>query len=121
MARPTDECNHGKIEAACTLCGSNQGKGVTLEIFQSDWIPGFAAFLDDGSLQEGAPAHIALNLGSLLCAVESKDFNSCDLPYIIAETLMHETIHALEAWAKVEFNEERVEELLSKYREKYGR
>lgn len=94
---------------------------ISIEVFQSDWRPGFAAFLDDGSLAEGAPAHVILNIGSLLSAVESKDLDSCDLPYLIAETLMHEVIHCLEAWAKVEFSEDRVEELLTKYREKYAR
>lgn len=94
---------------------------IRIEVFQKDWMPGFASFLDDGAVVEGAPVHIALNLGSLLCAVQSGDLAKRDLPYFIAETLMHETIHALEAWAQVEFSEDRVEELLTQYRDKYGR
>lgn len=82
-------------------------------------MPGFASFLEDGSLAEGAKAHIGLNIGSLLCCVETGELPKKDLPYMIAESLMHETIHALESWAKVEFSEEKVEELLQKYRAKY--
>jgi hypothetical protein len=94
---------------------------ITLEVYQHDWLPGFAAFHSDGERAEGATKHIVLNLGSLLCAVESGDLPKQDLPYMIAESLMHETVHALEEWAGVEFSEERVEELLTKYREKYAR
>jgi hypothetical protein len=90
-----------------------------IEVYQKDWMPGFAAFLDDGSLQADAHAHIALNLASFLGSVEIGDLEAKDLPYAIAETIMHEVIHALEAWAGVEFSEGRVEELLTAYRLKY--
>jgi len=95
--------------------------GVSLEVYQHDWTPGFAAFMDDGRIAQGAPAHVSLNLGSLLCAVETADLPAADLPYIVAESLMHEAIHALESWSNVEFSEDRVEGLLASYREKYGR
>jgi hypothetical protein len=52
--------------------------------------------------------------------VQTGDLDKKDLPYFVAESLMHEVIHVLEAWAGVEFSEDRVEELLTKYREKYG-
>ncbi|MEW8494249.1 MAG: hypothetical protein AB2604_10625 [Candidatus Thiodiazotropha taylori] len=93
--------------------------GLVLNIYQQDWMPGFAAFLDDGAIQSNAPAHLALNIGSTLLAVESVDLSAEDVPYMLAETLMHEIIHALESWASVEFSEERVEQLLTQYREKY--
>jgi hypothetical protein len=93
---------------------------ISLAVYQHDWIPGFAAFHSDGSIKEGSQAHVVLNLGSLLCAVACGDLPRQDLPYMIAETLMHETIHALEDWAGVEFSEERVEKLLNEYHAKYG-
>lgn len=92
---------------------------ISLEVFQHDWIPGFAAFHHDGDLDETAKAHVVLNLGTLLTCVETGELPKKDLPYMIAESLMHEAIHALEAWAKVEFSEEKVEALLEKYRLKY--
>lgn len=92
---------------------------IKLEVFQQDWTPGFAAFRDDGKINETAKAHITLDLGTLLNIVESGDLPAKDLPYMVAETIMHEVIHALESWAKVEFSEERVEALLEQYRRKY--
>jgi hypothetical protein len=38
-----------------------------------------------------------------------------EIPYFIAESMMHEVIHAIEKWADVEFWEERVEALIHKY------
>lgn len=96
------------------------GENMQIEIYQQDWFPGFAAFLDDGSVSKGK-AHVCLNLGALMAAVEAKDIAKEDIPYLVAESLMHEIIHALESWAGVEFNEEKVEALLEKYRVKYGK
>ncbi|MCU7841916.1 MAG: hypothetical protein KZQ94_21405 [Candidatus Thiodiazotropha sp. (ex Troendleina suluensis)] len=93
--------------------------GLSIEVYQQDWMPGFAAFLDDGSIQEGAAAHVVINIGANLLTVETVDLDVQDLPYMIAETLMHEIIHALESWAGVAFSEERVEKLLDAYREHY--
>jgi len=93
---------------------------LSIEIYQQDWIPGFAAFLDDGSVKKGK-AHVCLNVGSLMAAVQAKDVGKNELPYLIAESLMHEIIHAFEAWAGVEFNEDKVEALLEKYRIAYGK
>ena len=86
-----------------------------IEVYQQDWMPGFAAFLNDGSVQKKAPVHIAINVGALVAAVATKDIQNKDVPYIVAESIMHEIIHSLEAWANVEFNEERVEALIQKY------
>ena len=89
---------------------------MTLELYQQDWMPGFAAFRDDGSIQQGANPKLGINVGALLAAVAYKDLSKKDLPYVIAESIMHEFIHVLESWAGVEFNEEKVEALLKKYR-----
>ncbi len=89
---------------------------MKIDVYQSDWIPGWAAFLDDGSVQEGATAKIGLNVGAFMAAVHTKDVAPSDVPYMVAESIMHEVMHALEAWASVEFSEERVEALLTKYR-----
>jgi hypothetical protein len=93
---------------------------IDIEVYQQDWIPGFAAFRDDGSIEATAKAHVVLNLGSFLSAVEAGAMKRKELPYAIAESIMHEVIHALEAWAGVAFSEERVEQLLAAYRKKYG-
>lgn len=89
-----------------------------IEVYQQDWMPGFAAFLDDGSIRKGT-AHVALNIGALISAVATHDIEKKDLPYVVAESLMHEIVHALEAWAGVEFDEDKVEDLIAQYREKY--
>ena len=91
---------------------------VSIEIYQQDWIPGFAAFRDDGSIAEGK-AHVVLNLGSLLTCVVSDEIDPKEIPYQVAERLMHEVVHVLEAWAGVEFSEERVEALIEKYAKEY--
>lgn len=94
---------------------------MLIEVYQHDWIPGWAAFRDDQSIQADGKAHVAINIGSLMAAVETGDLDKADVPYIIAESLMHEVVHCLESWAGVEFNEDRVEAILAAYREKYGR
>ena len=93
---------------------------ITIKIFQEDFIPGFAGLRTYEDQENCAHAHVVLNVGSLLAMVEQQDCEAKDLPYVIAESLMHEVVHVLESWAGVEFNEERVEELTEKYREKYG-
>ena len=92
--------------------------GLRIKVYQQDWMPGFAAFSDDGSVAKGK-AHIALNIGALMAAVQCKDIEAKDVPYAIAEDVMHEVMHSLEAWAGVEFSEARVEALLEKYRKTY--
>lgn len=93
---------------------------LKVEIYQQDWIPGFAAFRDDGSIEEGT-AHIGLNVGALMASVMSDDISPADLPYVISDLIMHEIIHVLEAWAKVEFNEKRVQALIENYRQHYNK
>ena len=89
---------------------------IKLELYQQDWMPGFAAFLDDGSIQENAHPKIGINIQAFMAAVAYKDLDKNDLPYVVAESIMHEFVHVLESWAGVAFNEEKVEELLKKYR-----
>ena len=93
---------------------------ISIKIFQEDFIPGFAGFRNYEDQENCAHAHVVLNVGSLLAMVEEQDCEAKDLPYVIAECLMHEIIHALESWAGVEFNEDKVEALTEKYREKYA-
>ena len=92
---------------------------LKIEVFQEDWIPGFAAFAE-GSVEHEGHAHVVLNLGGLLSAVASQDISPADMPYVVADCLMHEVVHALEEWAGVEFSEERVHALTERYREKYA-
>lgn len=91
---------------------------LKIEVFQEDWAPGFAAF-GEGSVEHQGHAHVVLNLGALMSTVANKDVEPADIPYMVAETIMHEVVHALEEWAGVEFSEERVEALVQAYREKY--
>ena len=87
---------------------------INIEVHQKDWIPGFAAF-QEGSLKHEGHAHVVLNLGSILCASAVGHLEKKDVPYFVAESLMHEVIHVLEEWADVEFSEKRVEKLLLEY------
>ena len=104
------------VETVEVKQSQQKATNIKLEVYQQDWMPGFAAFSDDGSIQQGAPAHIGINIAALLQAVAYKELDKNDLPYVIAESLFHEFVHVLESWAGVEFNEERVEALLDKYR-----
>jgi hypothetical protein len=90
---------------------------IRIELFQQDWMEGFAAYLHDGTRHKDANPHIAINVGAFMAAVNSKQITQNELPYMVAESLMHEFIHVLEAWAGVEFSEAKVENLLAKYRE----
>lgn len=98
-----------------------KNRPITIEVYQHDFMPGFAAFMDDGSIQSDAKAHVSINVGSLLAACDMGDICKDELPYLIAESLMHEFVHVCESWAGVEFSEEKVEALIDKYREKYGK
>jgi len=84
-------------------------------------IPGFSAFLSDGTLNEQSEPHaeIVLNIGSSLVAIEEKSIDKKHMPYLIMEDIIHELTHVLEEWCGVEFNEEKVEALLEKYRQHY--
>lgn len=92
---------------------------VKIEVYQQDWIPGFAAFLDDGSIHKDGKAHVVLNIAATAAAVAVGDLDKKDVPYAIASDLLHEIVHVLEAWAGVEFNEDRVDSIVEKYREHY--
>lgn len=92
---------------------------LTVKVSQEDWFEGFGAYLA-GSVNDG-PALVVLNIGGIAALVQAGDIEKADVPYLIAETVMHEVVHALEEWAGVEFNEERVEKLVEMYRERYGK
>jgi hypothetical protein len=88
-----------------------------IEVYQQDWIPGWAAFIHDGSVKRHGTAHVVINLGAVMSSRALGKMAQTEIPYFIAESIMHEVIHALEAWAGVEFNEDRVEALLWRYRQ----
>lgn len=91
---------------------------VQIKVYQHDWMPGYAAF-KVGSTKK-PHAEIALNLGSLLCAVKLNHIEEKEVPYFIAESLMHEIIHVLEEWAGKEFSHRKINSLMKKY-DKYVR
>lgn len=85
--------------------------------YQQDWIPGYAAFLPDSTTpQPEAKAFCVVNLGALLAGVVAGDMAREDIPYVLADSIVHELVHVLEQWAGVEFNEERVEAVIDRYR-----
>ena len=86
-----------------------------LEVYQADGVKGFACYVATDGEISGAPI-IGLNVESLLGTVVLGDISPSELPYMVAECIMHEVIHALEDWAKVEFSENRIEALIEKYR-----
>lgn len=92
---------------------------VTIEVLQADGIEAFACYISP-TVQQGK-AIIGLNIAASLAAAALGEVPKADLPYLIAEHLMHEVVHVLEEWAGVEFNEERVEALIAKYREAAAR
>jgi hypothetical protein len=100
--------------------GNEMKNNITIKVFQEDFIPGFAGFRNYQDQENMAHAHVVLNVGSLLGMVNQGDCEPSELPYVVAECLMHEIVHVLESWAGVEFSEERVEALIEKYRAKYG-
>ncbi len=88
-----------------------------IEFHQQDFIPGFAAFLPNATTpQPNSTAFCVLNVGSFLAAIETGDADKAELPYAIAESMMHEVMHVLEQWAGVEFSEDRIEAMLDQYR-----
>src|SRR5690606_21924849 len=89
-----------------------------IEVRQQDWIPGFAAYEARSGVH--GPAHVALNIGSLVTMVAMGDLPASELPYVVAESIMHEVVHVLEEWAGVECNEDRVEALIEAYRAAYA-
>lgn len=99
--------------------------GLRVEFYQQDFIPGFAAFLanPDGTMkaEPQGPAFCVVNIGACLLTVEAGDLEAKDIPYMIAESMAHELIHVLEQHFQMEFSEEKVEALLDKYREKFGK
>ncbi len=111
--RDLDQLAH---KTACENAPKALKPSVQIEIHQRDWMPGFAGYIE-GSLPETGTGHVLLNLGSLLAAVVEDDISADEMPYYVAECLMHEVVHVLEEWAGVEFNEERVAALIEKYRE----
>lgn len=89
-----------------------------LEVYQADGVKGFACYVSTDGEISGAPI-IGLNVESLLGTVVFGDVEPKELPYFVADCIMHEVVHALEDWAKVEFSEQRIEALIEKYRRQF--
>jgi len=112
-----EDAAYGPIRK-CVVQTMADGGLPHVEFYQHDWIPAFAAFVPGATMPApDARAFCVLNLQAFLGAVEADDIPAKELPYFIAESMMHEIVHALEQWASVEFSEERVEALLAKYRD----
>jgi len=94
-------------------------KKVNARVVQMDGIDGFACYLSP-SARKGKTI-IGLNVEALLASVVVKDFTVKDLPYIVADSIMHEIIHALEDWARVQFSNKKVDKLIAEYRKHYAK
>lgn len=90
-----------------------------IEIYQADGIEGFACYLADSG--PCGPALVGLNVEAFLGTVVMGHVEASELPYAVAESIMHEVIHVLEEWAGVEFSEDRVEALIAEYRKEAGK
>lgn len=90
---------------------------VKADVVQADGVEGFA-FYKVGSVKDNR-CIIGLNVETFVACVAMGQIKIKDLPYIIAESIMHEVIHALEDWAKVEFSHRKVNKLIQAYAEHY--
>ena len=90
---------------------------VKADIVQADGIDGFGCYLQ-GSVKDKR-CIIGLNIEALMGLVDAKELKVEDVPYVLAETVMHEVIHSLEDWAKVEFSHKKVDKLIEEYRRHY--
>lgn len=88
---------------------------VKIRVYQTNFSPGFAFYQSGGNLTKTGKAIVGLDIGNLLGLVKSKDVRPKELPHFVAQVLMHEVFHVLEEWPGVEFNEKRVDKLISQY------
>ena len=90
---------------------------VKADIVQADGVKGFA-FYNPGAVKRSRCV-IGLNVEAFVASVALGQIKLKDLPYLMAETIMHEVIHALEDWAKVAFSHKRINKLIWAYSEHY--
>ena len=90
---------------------------VKVDIVQADGVEGFA-FYKVGSVKDNR-CIIGLNVEAFVASVGFGQVKIKDLPYFLAESIMHEVIHALEDWAKVKFSHRKVNKMLKAYAEHY--
>ena len=90
---------------------------VRADVVQADGVSGFACYLSPSVRDRRCI--IGLNVEAFMACVAEGQLKVKDLPYVMAETVMHEVIHALEDWAKVEFSHRKVNGLIEAYREHY--
>lgn len=89
---------------------------IDIKVIIKDDMPAFAGFLA-GSVTEGEPI-VAISLQNMLGAYVCVDVPREELPYMIAECLMHEIVHALEELFDVPFSEEKIEGLIEEYQKR---
>jgi len=110
--------NVGQAKRIADLVYRSYGNDLRIEFYQQDWMPGFASFMA-GSLETHGKAFCGVNIGSFLATFQENELPLSELPYFIAESMMHEIIHSLESYFNVEFSEERIDSLIQKYADKY--
>jgi hypothetical protein len=90
---------------------------VKADVVQADGVQGFACYLSPSVKDKRCI--IGLNVEAFMACVAMGQIKQKDLPYILAESIMHEVIHALEDWAKVKFSHKKVNKLIKAYAEHY--
>lgn len=93
---------------------------IKFTISRHDEMEGVGAYLSP-SIKEETGGRIMLNVECLFNDMIDEDGNAVqlepsDIPDAIIETLMHEFGHALEEYFGKEFNEERIEGIVDKWR-----
>jgi hypothetical protein len=91
---------------------------VKADIVQADGIKGFACYVKDSAIKDKR-CIIGLNVEAFMASIVNGDLKKEDVPYLIAESLMHEVMHSLEDWAKIEFSHRKINKLINAYREHY--
>lgn len=94
---------------------------IKIRVYQTNFSPGFAFYQTGRRLSKTGKAIVGLDIGNLLALAADNSIDAKELPYIVAQVLMHEVFHVLEEWAGVEFSEARVDKLCRMYARQYGK
>jgi len=93
-------------------------KTIKIKVIRDDSCSlGFAAYLHPSLTRDGE-AQVLLNIEATFHACVDHDINPKEF---LIENIMHEVGHAMEEYLDLEFNEDRIEEIIAKYRKRYGK
>lgn len=85
---------------------------IRIKVFNTPpWQPAFGWYTV-GTVRRTKAAQIDVNVLALLNAHKGGAIPKKELPYFLSRVVMHEVVHALEDWARVEFNHHKIGALL---------